>query len=101
MSVLDLNILVEHGGIILAVSVSLGRRILYTANPLRWKSFMVFVDRLVTMKLSSEIACAVGFGHARLPSNHKCFPANYSLFSHTVKLFHFKWFAIYGIRRHK
>ena len=28
---------------------------------------------------SSEIDCAIGLGHARLPSNHECFPANYSL----------------------
>ena len=38
------------------------------------------------------------FGHTRLPSNHECFPANYSLGLHTAKLFHLKQFTIYGIR---
>ena len=41
---------------------------------------MVFADRLVTAKLSNEIACAIGFGHTRLPSNRECFSVNYSLF---------------------
>ena len=39
-------------------------------------------------KLSSEIACVVGLGHARPPSNHESFPI--------TKLFHLKRFAIYG-----
>ena len=34
--------------------------------------------------------------HTRLLSNHECFPANYSLILHTVKLFHLERFAIYG-----
>ena len=48
----------------------------YTANRSRWKSFAVFMDQSV-LQFSSEIACAVGFGNARPPSNR--FPANYNL----------------------
>ena len=47
----------------------------YIANRSRWKSFVVFVDRLVPQNFPSEIACAVGLGHARLPSNCESFPA--------------------------
>ena len=67
------------------------------------KSFKVeklcgFMDRSVTVKLSSEIACAIGFGHTRLLSNHKCFPANFSKLQFSfaaAKLFHLKQFAVY------
>ena len=34
-----------------------------------------------------ETACAIGFGYTRLTSNHKSFPANYSLILHTAKAF--------------
>ena len=40
---------------------------------------MVFADRSVLQNFSSEIACAVGLGHAILLSNLKSFPANYKL----------------------
>ena len=40
---------------------------------------MVFVDRLVPQNFSSEIACTIGFGRGRLPSNCKTFLANESL----------------------
>ena len=53
--------------------------ILYIANCSRWKSFVVFTDRSVPQNFSSEIACALGLGHERPPSNCKSFPANYSL----------------------
>ena len=53
--------------------------IMYIANCSRWKSFAVSTDRLVLQNFSSEIACAIGLGHARLPSNHECFPVDYSL----------------------
>ena len=51
----------------------------YIANCSRWKSFAVFADRSVLQNFSSEIACAVGLGDARLLSNHESFPANYNL----------------------
>ena len=44
-----------------------------------WKSFTGFVDRLAIANFFSEIACAIGFGYTRLPSNHESFPVNYSL----------------------
>ena len=47
--------------------------VLYIANRLMWKSFVAFVDQLVTAKLSTEIAYAIGFGHTGLPSNCECF----------------------------
>ena len=65
-------------------------------NRSRWKIFTVFVDQSIITKLSSEIACAIGFAHTRLPSNCECFPVNYSLVLHTAKFFHLKRFAIYG-----
>ena len=43
----------------------------YIENHLQWKGFAVFADRSVTVNFSSEIACAIGFGHTRLPSNHE------------------------------
>ena len=46
---------------------------------------MVFADRSVTMKLFQQNS--TGFGHTRLPSNHKCFPANYSLVLEPQNLF--------------
>ena len=50
----------------------------YIVNHSRWKSFSF--NRLIgNCKTFSKIACAIGFGHTRLPSNLKCFPANYSL----------------------
>ena len=50
---------------------------------------MVFADRLVTvLSFFSEIACAIGFGYARLAANRKSFPANYSLIMQTAKDLH-------------
>ena len=48
----------------------------YIANCLRWKSFAVYADRSVLRNFTSEIACAVDLGHARLLSNRESFPAN-------------------------
>ena len=53
--------------------------ILHIAICLRWKSFAVFVNRSVPRNFSSEIVCAIGFGHVRLPSNCKSFSVNDSL----------------------
>ena len=43
------------------------------------EKFCSFHGSISTTNFFSQIACAVGLGHARLPSNHKCFPANYNL----------------------
>ena len=51
----------------------------YIANRSRWKSFVVFMDGSVLQNFSSETACTIGFGHARLPSNCESVPVNYSL----------------------
>ena len=48
----------------------------YIANHARWKSFTVFTDRSVPWNFSSNIGCAIGFGHARLLCNRESFPAN-------------------------
>ena len=61
----------------------------------RWKSFTVFVDRLVLWKFSSEIACAIGLGHARLLFNYESFPETYSLVLQQRNL---NYLQLYGIR---
>ena len=58
---------------------------------------MVFADRSVTAKLSSEITCAIGFGHTRLPSDCKRFPANYSLVLHVLSTLNDLLYMIYGL----
>ena len=51
----------------------------HIANRSRWNSFAVFTDQSTPRNFSSKIACAISFGHARLPSNGKSFPVNESL----------------------
>ena len=60
------------------------KKLLYIniANLSRWKSFLVFADQSI---ISSEIACAIGFGYTRVTSNHKI-SANYTV--HAAKVFH-------------
>ena len=43
------------------------------------EKFCVFANQLVPRNSSSEIACAIGFDHARLPSNCESFQVNESL----------------------
>ena len=55
------------------------------------KSFAAFADQ-------SEIAkLAIGSGYTTLMPNRESYPANYSLISHTAKVFHLKRFAKYGM----
>ena len=66
----------------------------YNVNCLRWRSFTVFVDRLVAV--TSEIACA-----NRLLAMQDCHPAmnvfqQIKFIFPTTKLFHLKQFALYG-----
>ena len=43
------------------------------------EKFCGFCVSIGNREFSSEIACAINFGHPRLPSNCKCFSVNYSL----------------------
>ena len=64
---------------------------------LRWKSFAVFADRLITAKFSSEIACAIGFGHTyKTIIQSQILSSELHFSSATTKLFDLKRFAIYG-----
>ena len=48
------------------------------ANGSQWTSFAVFVHRSVVANFSSENACAICFGYARLTSSRESFLENYS-----------------------
>ena len=64
---------------------------------LRWKSFAVFADRLITAKFSSEIACAIGFGHTYMTIvQSQILSSELHFSSATTKLFDLKRFAIDG-----
>ena len=66
---------------------------------LRWKRFAAFTDWLAPTKVFQWNNWN---GNVRLPCRHentKCFPAkNYSWVNSTMRLFHLKQFAIYGIK---
>ena len=62
------------------------------------EKFCGFRKSISNRKTFPVIACAISYGHTRLPLNRECFPVDYSLVLHTAKLFHLKQFAIHGIR---
>ena len=62
----------------------------YNANRSQWKSSAAFTDRSVIMKLSSETACAIGFGYALTAQV-------FQRILHTVKIFHLELFAMHSI----
>ena len=69
----------------------------YIANRWRWKSFMVFVDWLITTKLFQWNSLCNRYWPCKTTVQPQNFYNKLHSSSATSKLFHLKCFAVYGI----